>query len=103
MAYSVTLHTTKPANKNWWGPANTAKSAALRTLTTSTAGLISSASGVSPANANVWVTHQLWESKAHYDAYAAALASNAYWQERIAYGQTNGFVVTRHEGDITLA
>ena len=103
MAYSVILHTTKPANVNWWGPANTAKSAALRTLTISTAGLISSTSGVSPADPNVWVTHQLWESKAHYDAYGAALASNTHWQERIAYGQQHGFVVTRHEGDITLA
>lgn len=103
MAFQVIIHTTKPANVAWWGPANPTKSAALRTITVSTTGLISSTSGISPADSNVWVTHQLWEDKAHYDAYSAALATNAYWQERIAYGSTHNFVVTRHEGEVTLA
>lgn len=103
MAYSVIIRAEKPADKAWWGPTNQAKRDAIRTTTAATTGLISSTSGVSPSNANVWVTHQLWDSKAHYDAYASALTTNAYYQERNAYGVQNNFVVTKHEGEVTLA
>ena len=103
MTYSVIVHTTKPADKAWWGPANATKSAAIRAVTHATAGLISSTGAQSPADANVWVVHQLWDSKASYDAYAAGLATNTYYQERNAYGAANGFVTTRHMEEITLA
>jgi len=103
MAYSVIIQAEKPANVAWWGPANRTKSTAIRTLTSATSGLISSTSGQSPSNPNVWVTTQLWEDKAHYDAYGAALATNTYWQERLAYAQANNIVVTKHEGNVTLA
>jgi len=77
--------------------------AAIRSQTNATTGLISSTAGQSATDPNTWVTHQLWDTKAHYDAYAAALATNAYYQERNAYGETNGFVVTRYEAEVTLS
>lgn len=101
--YSVTIHTTKPADKAWWGPTNPTKSAAIRAVTTATAGLISSSGAQSPSDANVWVVHQLWTNKAAYDAYAAGLATNTYYQERNAFGAANGFVTTRNMAEITLA
>ena len=105
MAYSVIIKAVKPANKSWWGPqtANRSKMAAIRSQTNATTGLISSTAGQSATDPNTWVTHQLWDTKAHYDAYAAALATNAHYQERNAYGETNGFVVTRYEAEVTLS
>jgi len=102
-AYSVIIHTTKPADKAWWGPANATKSAAIRTVTNATSGLINSMGAQSPTDANVWVVNQLWTNKAAYDAYAAALATNTFYQERNAYGVANGFVTTRFMEEITLA
>jgi hypothetical protein len=105
MAYSVIIKTVKPADKQWWGPqvANRTKSASIRTQTEATSGLIASSAGQSPNNVNVWVIHQLWESQAAYEAYAAALETNVHYQERNAYGAANNFVTTRYHGAVSLA
>ena len=105
MAYSVIIKTVKPADKAWWGPqtANRTKSRSIRTVTESTAGLISSSAGQSPSDPNVWVVHQLWESQAAFEAYAAALETNVHYQARNAYGTANNFVTTRYHGAVNLA
>ena len=92
MTYVVKTETTKPANVQWFGQANPVVNLRLNLWVRAQPGILSAIGRVTAPNTFTTIT--VFQDEAAYNAFQAALASNADGIARQAYATAQNFQTT---------
>lgn len=92
MAITVTERTVKPADKAWWSASNAAALAQLKEWHKAFPGVVSVRG--STIDANTVQSVLTFNQMSDYNAYKAAVDSNAVYRARRTYNENNGIVTT---------